>query len=127
MFESDVFLLTKSKVEALTRVLDPEPDPPTPDTESGDDPPLGPGPQPPPGVVVPDKKSKSMIRVTGIMPSETWNRFGTKVLPKLRQLHDIQIRIEISSRVDSTRARHTKSDLSKALDELDLSGQIRVE
>ncbi len=127
MFESDVFLLTKSKVEALTRVLDPEPDPPTPDTESGDDPPLGPGPQPPPGVVVPDKKSKSMIRVTGTMPSETWNRFGTKVLPKLRQLHDVQIRIEISSRVDSTRARHTKSDLSKALDELDLSGQIRVE
>ncbi len=127
MFESDVFLLIKSKAEALTRCLDPEPDPPTPDPESGGDPPTGPGPQPPPGVVVPDKKSKSMLRVTGTMPSEIWNRFGTKIIPKVRQLHDVQIRIEISSSVDSTRARHTKSDLSKALEELDLSGQIRVE
>ena len=127
IFESDVFLLTKSKAEALTRCLDPEPDPPKPDPESGGDLPTGPDPQPLPGVVVPDKKSKSMLRVTGTMPSETWNRFGTKVLPKVRQLHDVQIRIEISSSVDSTRAHHTKSDLRKALDELDLSGQIRVE
>lgn len=120
MFEPGVFLLTKSKGKALTDTTetvdnpdpDPQPDPPKPD---------------PPIDREDTGKEKVTLKVTGTVPSETWNRFGTTVVPKLRQLDDLQIGIDISSEVDSTRIHHLKSELRKVLDELDLGDQIRVE
>ena len=120
MFESGVFLLTKSKGKALTDTTetvdnpdpDPQPDPPKPD------PSIDPGDT---------GKRNVTLKVAGTMPSETWNRFGIKVISKLRQLDDLQIRIEISTSGDSTRTHHLKSELRKVLDELDLGDQIRVE
>ena len=119
MFEPGVFLLTKRKAEALTEpiVNGPEPDP-SPDPEPEEEVP------PPPGG---ETSEKATIKLTGTMPSETWNRFGIKVVTKLRQLDDTQICIEISTSGDSTRTHHLKSELRKVLDELDLGDQIRVE
>lgn len=122
VFEPGVFLLKKDKAKALTEKSKPIHPP-------------GPGPLPEPRPLpepTPDPRDrfgekKATLKVSGTMPSETWNRFGVKAISKLRQLDDVQIRIEITSSGDSARAQHLKSELLKVINELDLGGQIRVE
>ena len=123
VFERDVFLLKKNKAKALTEPS-PPPDPePGPDPEPAPDP--EPGPDPDPGGR--SGEEKATLKVSGTLPSETWNRFGTKAIPKLRQLGDVQIRIEITSSVDSTHVQQRKSELHRVVNELDLGDQIHIE
>ena len=119
-FAPDVFLLTKTKARSETTGQTPAPQP---------DPPTIPGPGPDPPVKPDDLPGgrKIKLKVIGNIPSETWNRFGTRVMPKLRTSHDLHIGIEVSLRVKDTDAQHMRSELRKALDELDLGDQIRIE
>jgi len=119
-FASDVFLLTKSKaLSEKTRTTPIEPLP----TISPEEP----SPDPPPIIDPPPDAEDIVLNVTGTIPSEIWNRFGTKVLPKLRSLSDLHIKIEISSKVGAPKVEHTKADLKSALSDLGLSDKIRVE
>ncbi|MCY3594931.1 MAG: DUF499 domain-containing protein [Bacteroidetes bacterium] len=120
VFETDVFLLTKTRAisETIEPIPDPEPDIPA---DQGDI--LAPSPVP---SDVPSEGSIS-LKVVGTMPSETWNRFGIKVIPKLRSLQDLHVRIDISSKVNSANSQNMKAELRRALDELDLGDQISIE
>ena len=115
-FVDDVFLLTKKEALAnTTEITHPDPDPII-------------DPLPPPPVVDPPTSGEdTIISVSGTMPSETWSRFGIKVISKLRSLKDLQIDIQISSKVSSSSAEHTKSDLRKALNDLGLNDLIQIE
>lgn len=120
VFEPGVFLLNKNKAEALSEKPKPIP---LPDP----DPPPKLHPEPTPGHGGRSDKDKATLKVSGTMPSETWNRFGTNAIPKLRQLENVQIRIAITASGASVRTEHLKSELRRVMNQLDLGNQIRIE
>ena len=61
------------------------------------------------------------------MPFEVWNRLGTKILPKLRSLDDLNVGIEFSVSVSSAVAQKTEMELRQILDDLGLADRVRVE
>jgi len=114
-FAPGVFLLTKAKARELKAPTPPPPPPPPPVG------PIGPeGPTPPPS------ESRS-IRLAGTIPSEVWNRLGTKLLPKLRQGGDLEIKVTFSVTVDAEHADHFIRELKNALAELGLGDKVKVE
>ena len=118
-FASGVFLLTKAKAESLrtTPEVPPQPQPgpvPAPEPEPGG------SPEPTPGV------EKTILRLTGTVPPEVWNRLGTNMLPKLRSADDLRVGIKCSVRVDSRFARNMETELRQILDDLGLSDRVRV-
>ena len=121
-FESSVFLLTKAKAEALK--VPPEG---TPQPHPGLTPPPVPGSDPEPDPEPTPDESKTTLRLTGTVPSEVWNRLGTKILPKLRSLDDLSVGIEFSVSVGSAFAQKTEMELRQILDDLGLADRVRVE
>ena len=118
-FESSVFLLTKEKAEALKATAS-QPEPaPGPEPEPVPEP--HPTPEPTPAA------PKTMLRLAGTVPSEVWNRLGTRVLPKLRAGDDLNVGIEFSVRVDTAFVKSMETDLEQILDDLGLRDQMRIE
>ena len=123
-FESSVFLLTKAKAEELKNTprvpSSPQPGPgPEPDPEP--DPGPGPSPEPTPGA------TKTTLRLSGSVPPETWNRLGTKILPKLRSGDDLNVDIEFSVSVNSEFASNMEADLRQILADLGLGDRVRIQ
>lgn len=114
VFESQVFLLTKTKAKALKTVPEPEPG-------LGPDP--GPEPEPDPG----PGDFKRSYKLSGEIPPELWNRLGTKILPKLRSGSDLKIGIDFSVTVDKDSSAAFESDIRQILDDLSLSDKVRIE
>ena len=119
-FESSVFLLTKAKAEALKTVPTTSTTPePVPEPEPAS------APQPAPGAA--RDESKITLRLSGAVPPESWNRFGTRVLPKLRAGDDLSMKVECSVRVQAMLAGSMETDLQQILADLGLGDQVRVE
>ncbi len=125
-FDADVFLLRKSTAETLkagtpampTPSLEPEPRPVTqPVPESGPTP--GPGSEP--------TTSTRTLRVVGSVPPEVWNRFGTKILPKLRSGSGLRIGLEFLVTVSADSATGLANELRQVLQELGLADDVKVE
>jgi hypothetical protein len=117
-FESDVFLLAKEKARRLKAGLVPPPVvPPQPDTVVPE--PIGPTPPP-----VTEVKT---LRVFGTMPPEVWNRLGARLLPKLRSGTELKVGVEFVVKVDGASAGHLESDLRQILEDLGLTGSVRIE
>jgi len=122
VFESGVFLLTKAKAQALksmqsesspSLVTSPSITPvPVPQTQ--------PKPEPSPKV-----STKTFI-IAGKIPPETWNRFGTRILPKLRTGKDPQIEIDISVTVDGNLAKIFEAEIQQILKELELADKVHL-
>jgi hypothetical protein len=124
-FDKDVFLLTKAtakKCKAPPKDGTPEPGPtppgPTPPGPTPPEPPPGPGPVPLP--------STSLIRVTGAIPPELWNRLGTRLLPKLRAGVDLRIEVGFSATVETNLAAGVAAEINQALDELGVRDTVEV-
>ena len=121
-FESGVFLLTKAKAKALKGGVK---------LESGVGVGLGPEPvieklvelekEPAPG---PQTRT---LRLIGTVPPEIWNRLGTKIIPKLKSGSDLKIGVDFSVTINAESVRSVESDLRQILEDLGLSGKIRVE
>ena len=119
-FESSVFLLTKAKAEALKTVpTTTTPPEPVPDPEPASE------PQPAAGPAL--DESQVTLRLSGAVPPETWNRFGTRVLPKLRSGDDLSMKVECSVRVQAVVAGSMETDLQQILNDLGLGDRVRVE
>ena len=125
-FDAGVFLLRREK--ALTLRTKPE-QPPIPDPSP--QPELAPAPSP-----APESESKSdapvsevtrTIRLRGDVPPETWNRLGTKLLPKLRSGANLKIGIEFSVTVEGRMARGLVDELKQILTDLGLSEKVKIE
>jgi hypothetical protein len=125
-FDSDVFLLLKSKARMMKVAPEgvvagvPEAGHP-PEPKSTCEPGAKPEPEPAPGAVT------RTFRISGDVPPEVWNRLGTKVLPKLRSGSDLKIGVEFSVTVEAQLARSLQADLKQILDDLGLSDRVRVE
>ncbi len=125
-FETDVFLLTKTKAEALQKESG-EPPQPQPDPEPQPGPEPDPDPEPDPSPGTPPSAQKTMLRLAGTVPPEVWNRLGTKMLPKLRSGDDLSVGIEFSVSVGTQFAQTMETELRQILSDLNLSERVRVE
>jgi len=123
-FESDVFLLLKTKAKALKAVAEPRPEP-EPESKPGPQPEPEPSPTSEPEPT--PTTSTRTFRISGDVPPEIWNRLGTKVLPKLRSGSELTIGIEFSVTVKSDVADSFQSDLKQILVDLGLTNRVRIE
>ncbi|MCL5942545.1 MAG: DUF499 domain-containing protein [Actinobacteria bacterium] len=100
---------------------------PAPGTVPGAEPGLAPeeggkpGPEPKPRI--PTKT----IRLVGRVPSEHWNRLGTKVIPKFRRGFDLRLDVDFTATVDPDVAGSLISDLRQILIDLGLEDKLSVE
>jgi hypothetical protein len=67
------------------------------------------------------------LRVYGAIPSEVWNRLGTKVLPKLKSGSELKVGVDFTVKVDNASAAQLESDLRQILDDLGLASSVRTE
>jgi hypothetical protein len=133
-FEPHVFLLSRFKAQALkTPPVEPDEtedrDVPTTPTTTPDsnrsattpevtDTPEGGGPATP---------QKRTLRLAGCVPSEVWNRLGTKLLTKLKTGEDLRIGIEFTVTIKSELAPGFEAELRQVLDDLALSDKIHIQ
>jgi hypothetical protein len=133
-FESGVFLLTKARAQALKAgVVAPTPGPEPVRSLSGPEPgpEPEPGPGPGPGVHLPAatlaaQAETRTIRLVGAVPSELWNRIGTKLLPKLKSGSDLKIEVNFSVTVQRDVVGSLAADLRQVLDELQLADKVQI-
>ena len=69
----------------------------------------------------------TMLRLVGDIPPELWNRFGTRVLPKLRAGEDLTVRIDSSVLVNAGSFKNLSRELRQALDDLGLGDQLEIQ
>ena len=122
VFETGMFLLTRTKAEELRS---PEVGPAQPEPELG--PPLVLTPEPGSSSETQPVSREVRLRIVGTVPPETWNRIGIKVLPKMRSGNDLTAHIELSVNVSSRRARNMENELRQILNEMGLGGSVRLE
>lgn len=120
-FETDVYLLTPTRAEALQPKLEPKPTPPIPPPT----PPVPPDPPTPPAQ--PHPSTQTTVRISGEVPSEVWNRIGITVLPKLKSADDVTLAIDLSGIVESGQSEALKSQLKQAIDDLGLGETVRID
>ena len=126
-FEQNVLLVTKARAERLAPNPGPEPEPAAPATTTAPVPSEPPS-SPPSGTAAPSASDGvATIRLNGTIPPEVWNRFGTKVLPKLRSGSDLQVDVDVSFGLDAKAAATTVADLRQALDDLEIGASVAVE
>jgi hypothetical protein len=131
-FESGVFLLTKARAQALKAgVVAPIPGPEPVRSLSGPEPGPEPEPGPGPGVHLPAatlaaQAGTRTIRLVGAVPSELWNRIGTKLLPKLKSGSDLKIEVNFSVTVQRDVVGSLAADLRQVLDELQLADKVQI-
>jgi hypothetical protein len=118
-FDANVFLLRKETAEKLTA---PVPVETTPEDKKG--------PQPedqeaggkidhvPPRAVV--------IRLSGEVPSEQWNKIGIKLIPKLRSTEGLRIEVMVSGNVAGGSAASFLEEVKQAINDLGLQTKLNV-
>ncbi|MFQ5844962.1 MAG: AAA family ATPase, partial [Planctomycetota bacterium] len=126
-FDANVFLLKRSRATELKAG-----GPPTGSSgvvDAGVPPGPGPGPAPPPGPgpEPPAGPGTRTLRLVGPVRPELWNRFGTKILPKLRSGAELRIGVDFSVTVEGNRAEQLAADLRQALQDLGLADDVRIE
>lgn len=134
-FDPNVFLLTKAK--AQTGKPGPSPHPegagkghvtPLVDGPSlGPDLRIAPSPKTEPESKPPLTDQSRTIRLSGQIPSEVWNRLGTKLLTKLKTGAGLRIGIEFTVVVKEDQATAFESELRQALEDLALSAKIQIQ
>jgi len=123
-FEADIFLLTKTKAEDIhsTQGSQPEPVPaPGPGPEPAPEPEPESGPEPEPN------DQMAILNLVGTVPPELWNRFGTKVIPKLRSSGELALEIDATVNVTAAATRNLEAELKQILRDLGLGDRIRIE
>jgi len=64
--------------------------------------------------------NKCTIRVMGAIPPELWNRFGTKILPKLRTGDRLAIGIDFNVTIRADFSGRLKAELQQIIEDLGL-------
>jgi len=119
-FDYDVYLLRKDRAKTLRQGPVPQPTL---------QPPATPSPEPAPTPLPPETPQPTAVtlHVTGTVPAESWNRFGSKVIPKLRSGQDLKVQVDLSCRLDAAAAPRTHAEIRQLLDDLGLTAEVRVE
>ena len=129
-FETNVFLVTKARAEAL-KATPRDPSPSQPEPMPSQEKQRVPDSEPVADILSAasalQSDQQTRLRLAGTVPPEVWNRLGTKILPKLRSGDDLRVGIELSVSVDSQFARNMEMELKQILDDLELGDGVRIE
>ena len=127
LFDYDVYLLRKDRARALRQAATLQQQAPV--SQSTLQPPVTPSPEPAPTTPQPEptKPTAVTLHITATVPPESWNSFGFKLIPKLRSGQDLCIQVDLSCRLDATAAPTTQAEIRRIIDDLGLTGQVRVE
>ena len=141
-FAGDVFLLTKKRAQALksglsgseksTESVLPKPTG-SPESSGGDAGNEGGGLAATPGAEGDAKDgepSVAIFRVSGEIPSEAWNRVGTKLVSKFRdsRVKSLHVDVDFQVKVEGGAvARDMREAWSRALADLKLSDKVRIQ
>ena len=68
---------------------------------------------------------KMLMRVKGTLPPELWNRFGSKIVPKLRSAENLQARVELTAEVSPDGVIALESEIRQLLNDLEVNDRIR--
>ena len=71
--------------------------------------------------------ARTLLRVKGTVPPELWNRFGSKIIPKLRSAEQLQARVELTVEVESSALASLETEIQQIVADLDLVGKVVVE
>jgi hypothetical protein len=126
-FDAGVFLLTKVRAKALKSGVQPPVVEPPPSPAPGSSPSPQPRPTPRPGPEPAPASQAQTLRLLGTVPPEVWNRFGTKVLPKLRTGDELTVGVEFSLTVKPELVASLEAELRQALQDLGLGDRIKIE
>jgi len=122
-FEKDVFLLLKDRAEKLksgvTTTLAPAPETTTEEA------PVEPATEAPPAPGV-TAKTTTQLQIIGTIPPEIWNRFGSRILPKVRNVQELSIGITITVSGSAEEIVRLQAELKQALSDLGLEGQVEI-
>ena len=129
-FDKGVFLLTKAKAKSLkapptpppkTDKKEPESEQPEktqPETEdTTEEKKLEPEPKP----------TTRTFRLAGTIPSEVWNRLGTKLISKLRSVADLRVGVNFSVTFSAEAAKTVETEIRQVLQDLGLENAIKIE
>ena len=137
VFEASVYLLKRPKAEQLRGALPSSPAKPetaeagwqlTPEPDSAGETSARTVREPGPTAksVTPDQSPITLL-VSGTVPSESWNRVGMKLVPKLRAAHSApKVSVEFSVRVGANVADSLEAELRQVLDDLGLGTSMTV-
>jgi hypothetical protein len=124
-FDKDLFLLTKAKAKALRMPPVPTPEPgPFPESPSpapAPRPDLEPEPSAPTAA-----PTTSVVRVSGSIPPESWNRFGMKVLAKMRAGKEVKVTVDFTATFEAAASQGVVVELAQALQELGVEKDVAV-
>ena len=67
-----------------------------------------------------------VLRLSGNVPPELWNRLGNRLLPKLRQGQNLRLGVDFTLEIPATDAAHLQADLRQALSDLNLLGAVQI-
>jgi hypothetical protein len=71
--------------------------------------------------------AKTILRVKGAVPPELWNRFGSKIIPKLRSANQLEARVELRIEIETSASASLEAEIQQILSDLDLGGKVVVE
>jgi hypothetical protein len=123
-FDANVFLLKKETAEKLLA-------PPSASVvmPPGDESPQI-SPQPPNGggqaPVTPTTPGIVVVQLSGEVPSELWNKVGTKLIPKLRSTSGLKIEVIASGKIDRAGATAFADELTQIINDLGLKTKVQM-
>ena len=79
------------------------------------------------GSGISEAPTKTVLRVRGLVPPELWNRFGSKIIPKLRSAEQLQARVELTAEVETAASASLEAEIQQVLSDLDLGSRVVVE
>jgi hypothetical protein len=131
IFDSDVYLIRKFKAAELKMkaqrgkpTSEPEPSPQmplAPDVIGGPEVKVIPVDQPVAG------SQEKTLRLVGVIPSEMWNRLGTKIIPKMKSTGTLSVGIEFVVKTGPESVQALKADLEQILADLGIAKDVRIE
>jgi hypothetical protein len=130
-FEPGVYLVKKPWAEQF-RAGAPAPEPPVKpvdvDTTDVEVPPVAaPAPADAPVVRPSAPTLTKTLRLTGTVPAETWNRPGTKVIPKLKSGADVKVDVGFIVTVSVDLETSFRRELIQILEDVGVADSIRIE
>lgn len=73
-----------------------------------------------------DTSATAQLQISGTIPPEIWNRFGSRILPKVRSVKDLTIGVTITVNGSREEITRLQTELNQALIDLGLTGQVEI-
>ncbi|WP_010252910.1 DUF499 domain-containing protein [Treponema primitia] len=129
-FEPEVYLLLKSQAQKLKKVTEQSESSaetsPVPDTQNTPESPVPDSVQSK-STQISSARIEQNIIISGTIPPDSFNRIGTRLIPKIRLGKNLRINLSISFSIDSDASQDLLDDLIQAINDIGISEDLKVQ